>query len=175
MKTISWCTTVAWLVRDTFRQSLASGVCWLLLATTIICTLVCASVTVVGEAQLKVVADETAEFLPRGDRDALDPEKAAKEHVPVVSGEVRLGFGALSVPLARDARNAVHTLQLILAGGVADTLGLLLTLVWTAGFLPGFLEGRAISVLLAFPPRSVGFPARAVSDIGTKGSSKKRR
>ena len=44
----------------------------------------------------------------------------------------------------------------MLAGGVADTLGLLLTLIWTAGFLPSFLEGRNISVLLAKPaPRWV--------------------
>src|SRR6185295_4846325 len=41
--------------------------------------------------------------------------------------------------------------QLVLAGGVADTLGLLLALIWTAGFLPGFLEGRSVSVLLAKP------------------------
>ena len=41
--------------------------------------------------------------------------------------------------------SAVHLLELILAGGVADTLGLLLTLVWTAGFLPGFLDGRSVS------------------------------
>ena len=34
----------------------------------------------------------------------------------------------------------MHFLQLVLAAGVADTLGLLLTLVWTAGFLPGFLD-----------------------------------
>jgi ABC-type transport system involved in multi-copper enzyme maturation permease subunit len=45
----------------------------------------------------------------------------------------------------------VHFLELILAAGVADTLGLLLALVWTAGFLPGFLEPRAVAVLLAKP------------------------
>jgi ABC-type transport system involved in multi-copper enzyme maturation permease subunit len=55
------------------------------------------------------------------------------------------------VPLGRDARSAVHFLELILAGGVADTLGLLLALVWTAGFLPSFLDPRSVSVLLAKP------------------------
>jgi ABC-type transport system involved in multi-copper enzyme maturation permease subunit len=146
--TPSWITTVAWLVRDTFRQSLASGVCWLLLATTIICTLVCLSVTVDGQAQLQAPG-ENPEFLPRGDRDAAD--LAAKEGVPVVSGRVKLGFGTISVPLARDAKSAVCNLQLLFAGGVADTLGLLLTLVWTAGFLPQFLDRRHISVLLTKP------------------------
>jgi len=62
-----------------------------------------------------------------------------------------MGFGAIRIPLGRDARHAVHFLQLLLAGGVADTLGLLLTLIWTAGFLPGFLDGRSVSVLLAKP------------------------
>ena len=48
-------------------------------------------------------------------------------------------------------RSAVHFLELLLAGGVADTLGLLLTLIWTAGFLPGFLQGHSVAVLLAKP------------------------
>ena len=39
---------------------------------------------------------------------------------------------------------------------MADTLGLMLALIWTAGFLPGFLDARSISVLLAKPaPRWV--------------------
>src|SRR5882672_6995133 len=143
-------TTIAWLIRDTFRQSLASGVCWLLLATSAICTLVCLSVTVEGEAPLKAPG-ENPEFLPRADRDAADGQIAAREGVAVVSGTVKLGFGAISVPLARDARSAVCNLELLFAGGVADTLGLLLTLVWTAGFLPQFLDRRHISVLLTKP------------------------
>jgi ABC-type transport system involved in multi-copper enzyme maturation permease subunit len=55
------------------------------------------------------------------------------------------------VAVARDIRTAVHFFQLILAAGVADTLGLLLTLIWTAGFLPGFLAPQSIAVLLAKP------------------------
>jgi ABC-type transport system involved in multi-copper enzyme maturation permease subunit len=140
--------TLLWLIRDTFRQSLASGVCWLLLATTAVCTIVCLSVTVEGEAPLKA-GDNNPEFLPRGDRDA--GELAAREKVPVVSGSAKLAFGAMSVPLARDRHSAVCSIELLLAGGVADTLGLLLTLIWTAGFLPQFLDRRHISVLLTKP------------------------
>jgi len=143
-------STILWLVRDTFRQSLASGIFWILLVVSALSIGVCLSAGVRGEAQL-AYPGENPEFLPRQDRDAKDPEKAKKDKVPVVSGELTLGFGSLSVPLARDARSAVHCLQLFLAGGVADTLGLLLTLVWTAGFLPGFLDRRNISVLLAKP------------------------
>ena len=35
--------------------------------------------------------------------------------------------------------------------GVADTFGILLTLIWTAGFLPTFLDPSAAAVLLAKP------------------------
>jgi hypothetical protein len=39
----------------------------------------------------------------------------------------------------------------VLAGGVADTVGVLLALVWTASFLPTFLEPAGAAVLLAKP------------------------
>src|SRR6478752_929079 len=142
--------TLGWLVRDTFRQSCASGIFWILLVISILAIAVCASASIEGSAQL-AAAGESPDFLPRGDQDAKDPEKMAASGVNLVSGDLKLAFGAINIPLARDARGAVHFLELVLAGGVADTLGLLLTLIWTAGFLPSFLEGRNISVLLAKP------------------------
>jgi ABC-type transport system involved in multi-copper enzyme maturation permease subunit len=42
-------------------------------------------------------------------------------------------------------------MHLVLAGGIADTVGLLFALIWTAAFLPNFLEPSAVSVLLAKP------------------------
>jgi len=142
--------TVGWLVRDTFRQSLAHGIFWILLATSGLATLVCLSLSVEGSVAL-APSDDTPDFLPRDDRDARDAEKVKTSGVAVVSGQLSLAFGAIQLPLARDAYAAVHFLELILAGGVADTLGLLIALVWTAGFLPSFLEGRSVSVLLAKP------------------------
>jgi ABC-type transport system involved in multi-copper enzyme maturation permease subunit len=139
--------TIGWMIRDTFRQSLASGIFWVLLTVSLISILVCTSVSVVGSTSL-AAPGEQPEFLNPEDPDA----KIAKEDgVAVISGQLMLGFGALEVPLARDARSAVYALELILAGGVADTAGLLLALVWTAGFLPAFLDRRNISVLLAKP------------------------
>jgi ABC-type transport system involved in multi-copper enzyme maturation permease subunit len=41
--------------------------------------------------------------------------------------------------------------QFLLSGVVADTIGVLLTLVWTASFLPSFLDPQAASVLLVKP------------------------
>src|SRR5262249_17565649 len=102
--------TIGWMVRDTFRQSLASGIFWVLLTISIVSTLVCASASIVGDAQL-AAPDEQAEFLNPNDPDAKDPKRAADDGVAVISGELKLGFGALSVPLARDARGAVHTLE----------------------------------------------------------------
>lgn len=144
-------TTIGWLVRDTFRQSLASGIGWLLFALSTLCIVVCLSVTVQGPARDLIPADDRPDFLPRFDRDAHDAHKLAASGTAVADGSLSLAFGAIRVPIARDVRGAVHLLELILAAGVADTLGLLLALTWTAGFLPGFLDSRAISVLLVKP------------------------
>src|SRR5262249_26057903 len=56
---------------------------------------------------------------------------------------------------------AATALQFLFAGVAADTVGILLTLVWTAGFLPSFLDAGAVSVLLAKPaPRTALFLGR---------------
>lgn len=141
---------VGWLVRDTFRQSLAYGLFWILACVSLVCIVLCASVTVDAPATL-VEEDSRADFLPKHDPDARDRERAATSGVMIVEGNMSLAFGAIRLPAARDARAAVHFFQLLLACGVADTFGLLLALVWTAGFLPGFLDGRNIAVLLAKP------------------------
>jgi hypothetical protein len=62
-----------------------------------------------------------------------------------------LAFGAIPVDLARDRVHAVRVMQSVLASWVADAAGLLLALMWTAGFLPSFLEPSSASVLLAKP------------------------
>jgi ABC-type transport system involved in multi-copper enzyme maturation permease subunit len=111
--------TVRWLVRDTFRQALASGVFWLMLGVSAVCAGLCLTAT--------LPADEAA------------------------GGHLELAFGALQLPLTQGRAHAVHTLQVHLAGWVADTAGLLLALLWTAGFLPSFLEADAVAVLLAKP------------------------
>ncbi len=179
-----WCafTTCRQLIRDTFRQSCASGICWMMLAVTAISVLLCLSVKVSGDVTLHG-GDEPALFLPRtsprivapsvvsvlGSAGPLDtaarfmanrktwfsgevnPEQARQQGVDTISGRMTLAFGAISLEVSRDRRDAIHFLQLILAGGFAGTLGLLLALVWTAGFVPAFLEPTAAAVLLAKP------------------------
>ncbi len=143
-------TTFAWLVRDTFRQSIAHGIFWVLLVISVLSILVCLSISVSGRPTL-AQGDESPDFLSRRDPDSTNSEKLKSSGVIVADGNFALAFGALNVPLARDTTSAIHFFELILGGGVADTLGLMLTLIWTAGFLPSFLDGRNISVLLAKP------------------------
>jgi hypothetical protein len=169
------------LARDTFRQSLASRVCWLMLGVSAICIALCLSLHIEGDLPLRNDRD-APEFISRLDREraltaaastvaysvsvpagafpvpssVISPEfrqvaAAARSNFPVISGRMSLGFGSIPVPLARDREHAVHFVQLQLAAWIADAAGLLLALVWTAGFLPTFLDPGAASVLLAKP------------------------
>jgi ABC-type transport system involved in multi-copper enzyme maturation permease subunit len=140
--------TIRLLVRDTFRQAVASSVFWVMLAFSGLCILVCLSVSVRGDQPLRHPGEPT-EFLPHGF--PVDPQVAARSGVDLVSGDLTVGFGAVRLELGRDAEDAVRFFQLLLAGGVADTMGILLALLWTAGFVPGFLEPASAAVLLVKP------------------------
>ncbi len=77
--------------------------------------------------------------------------KAQRHGVPLARGRLTLAFGAIPIDLTRDRLHAVRILQGVLASWVADAAGLLLALMWTAGFLPSFLDSSAAAVLLAKP------------------------
>ena len=144
-------TTTVWLVRDTFRQSLASGLCWLLLGLSTICILVCCSASVSGRRSIILPGEHNGNFLPRFDRDAHDAAKLKQSGTIVARRHAEPGLRRDSHPLGPRRPRSGALRAVGAAAGVADTLGLLLTLVWTAGFLPGFLDRRAIAVLLAKP------------------------
>lgn len=80
-----------------------------------------------------------------------NPDAARREGIDTISGRMTLAFGAISFPVARERDDSIRFIELILSGGIAGSVGLLLALVWTAGFLPTFLEASAASVLLAKP------------------------
>lgn len=109
--------TGRWLARDTFRQSMASGVFWFMVAVSIATTLFCLTTAPAADG----------------------------------SGGLEIAFGSFRIGGQEGLPAAVRTLQVHLAGWVADVAGLLLALIWTAGFLPTFLEPAAASVLLAKP------------------------
>jgi hypothetical protein len=138
------------LVLDTFRQARASGVLWLLLAVSGLCILFCLGVEVTGGTTVHPPG-ETREFVPPGDPKAQDPTLLRRHGVDAPGGEVRLLFGAFRIPYQRYREEPVHFLELLLAGWLADAAGMLLILVWTAGFLPAFLEPGRVAVLLAKP------------------------
>ena len=158
--------TFTQLMRDTFRQANASGIGWMMMAVTAICVALCLSVDVSGDVALHS-EDGPALFLPPplpdtalkraaagpigGTSFETDPVLARGDGIPTVSGRITLAFGAVSFPVSRERAEAVQFLELLLGGGFAGTLGLLLALVWTAGFVPTFLEPGAVSVLLAKP------------------------
>jgi ABC-type transport system involved in multi-copper enzyme maturation permease subunit len=79
------------------------------------------------------------------------PALARHEGIETITGRMTLGFGAVTFAIGRERRDAVRFVELILGGGIAGFVGILLALVWTAGFLPTFLEPSAASVLLAKP------------------------
>ena len=138
-----------WFLRDTFRQASASRLSWLMFGISGAFILVCLSMGVRGDIALQRDG-ESVDFLPANDPLAETARSSAKG-VAVLDGELTVFFGFICVPLGRDAREAVHFLELLLAGVVADSLGILLALVWTGGFVPAFLEAQIVSVLLAKP------------------------
>jgi ABC-type transport system involved in multi-copper enzyme maturation permease subunit len=137
------------LIWDTFRQAWASGIFGMMLAVTAICVVLCLSLSVSGDAALHG-SDEQPLFLPHSTPENIR-DAARQEGVDTVTGQMTLAFGAISFPVARERGDSVRFLELLLSGGVAGSFGLLLALVWTAGFLPTFLEANAASVLLAKP------------------------
>ncbi len=134
--------TVRWMVRDTFRQSLASKLFWVMLGITILCSVFCLSITVTGDDERPRHPDELPLYMPKGQSDG---------EVREAKGEVSVGFGLHTFPIVKNRTASVLQIQLWLAGILADTVGVLLALLWTAGFLPTFLEPQSVTVLLAKP------------------------
>lgn len=141
-------SVLRWLVRDTFLQARESGLLWLLLGVNGLVILLCLSVGVAGEGVLHDT--EGLEIVPRGDP-SENKARDQRHGVAVPGGEMTLAFGAFRFPLDRDLGTAVRFLQLLLAWGFADTLGILLTLIWTAGFMPRFLSRHTAPLVLAKP------------------------
>lgn len=90
-----------------------------------------------------------------------DDTELYKDNKPVTGpgavANISFLFGAMKVQSGtRTTTDAVHFLQVMLATMVAGYAGFVLTVLWTAGFLPEFLQPSAASVLFAKPiPRWV--------------------
>lgn len=130
-----------WLVRDTFHQALATRLFWILFALSGLCIFFCLSISIEGGGALRPEGDIL--YHPRTDQPLTGPTADL--------GELRFLFGAFKVSLARDRAGAVHFLHTILGTWMAGTLGLLLTLIWTAGLVPQSLEANNAAVLFSKP------------------------
>lgn len=139
--------TIRWMVRDTFRQSLATRLFWVMLGLTMLCTVFCLSISVTGDERREKHPDELPLYMPKSQATPT----VVNEGIRVAGGEVSLGFGLFKFNVSKSRTDSVKLIQLWLAGILADTAGVLLALLWTAGFLPGFLEPHAVTVLLAKP------------------------
>lgn len=143
-----------WMVRDTLRQSLASRLFWVMLGVSALCIAFCLSVRVTDRPRMPLAPGETPYVLPKADPQArqLGTEGVRNEGVELTGGdELSLGFGAFRVSTNRGAADSVRFLQVWLAGLVAGTAGIFLAIIWTAGFLPTFLDPNHATVLLAKP------------------------
>jgi ABC-type transport system involved in multi-copper enzyme maturation permease subunit len=134
-----------WLVRDTFRQAVATRIFWVMLVVSAACIVFCLGISV--ESGL-------------APRLAHDTELYTTDNQPFTgsnsTGSITLLYGFMRVQHTRHVEDGVHFIQTVLAGFVAGVLGFTLALVWTAGFVPDFLQPNSGTVLLAKPiPRGV--------------------
>lgn len=137
--------TLYWLIYDTFRQALASRIFWIMLAVSGMCILFCLGISVESSLSPR---------LP-GDTEMYDANNQPFTGAASRPGSISLLYGFMRVDHNRHVEDAVQFIEVILASLVAGVLGFVLTLIWTAGFVPEFLQPSAASVLLAKPaPRS---------------------
>jgi ABC-type transport system involved in multi-copper enzyme maturation permease subunit len=129
------------LITDTFRQALAARTFWLMLAVSILCIGLCLSIHIEGGASLK----------PPGEIELIGPDQKPLTGPNPHPGTISVLFGAIRLPLFRDAEAQVHFLEAFLALWVAGAAGTLAALIWTAGFVPAFLDPATAPVLLAKP------------------------
>jgi ABC-type transport system involved in multi-copper enzyme maturation permease subunit len=143
--------TVRWMVRDTLRQAVATKLFWVILAVTLVASAFCLSVEVRGDQRPVRGPDDLPLVMSKAQAEKLGMDKVKADGVHVISGELTMAFGAIKVPVSHSREDSVRMLELMLVAALADTAGVLLALLWTAGFLPTFLEPQSATVLLAKP------------------------
>ena len=144
--------TVRWMVRDTFRQSLSTKLFWVMLGITVLATIFCLGVQIDKDTPPTTHPYDLKLVFTKQQALEIGEEAVKAGGYRVISGEMKLGFGLFTVPeIARNRLDSVRYLQIWFAGILADNAGVLLALLWTAGFLPTFLEPQSVTVLLAKP------------------------
>lgn len=132
---------VRWLIYDTFRQALASRIFWIMLAASVLCIVVCLGIHVQGGIDTKLPGD--TELYTKDGKPLSDQSQAKLGQMTI--------WGLITVPEARSTADGVSFLQVLFASFVAGAIGFVMALIWTAGFLPDFLQPSSASVLLTKP------------------------
>jgi ABC-type transport system involved in multi-copper enzyme maturation permease subunit len=134
--------TVRWLIWDTFRQAIASRIFWIMLAVSGLAVVFCLGIHI--ESSIEKKQDDMEIYGP-DNQPYTGPDSSGR-------GSISLLYGLMpNLAWNRPVREAVLFIQLILASWVAGAIGMVLTLIWTAGFVPDFLQPNSASVLLAKP------------------------
>ncbi len=128
-----------WLIHDTFRQTITSRVFWIMLALSGLCIVFCLGVRIEGGA----VRDDD------GGKELFDAN--GKPLTGQKTGRLTLLFGAMPVDFRNEAKDQAQFLLGVFASRVAGLGGILMALIWTAGFIPEALQPSAAAVLLAKP------------------------
>ncbi len=129
------------MIYDTVRQSIASRLFVVISAAIFVCIALCASARIDGEGATT----------PKGETELFGGDGKPLAGPNPNPGHVSLGFGAITLPLFRDAEEEVSFLESALAKWGAGSIGIILAIVWTGGFLPEFLRPSAVSILLSKP------------------------
>jgi hypothetical protein len=140
---------IGWVVYTTFREALASRLFAAATLVTGVGVVFCLSIRVAGEPPLPCDPGEARMRLPLEEVQRIGQANA--EGMDVASSQISLLFGAVRIHYRHYTEDAVIFVQLLLAGFVADTAGVLLALIWTAGFLPNFFDPARSAVLFAKP------------------------
>lgn len=140
---------IGWVVYTTFREALASRLFAAAALVTGVCVVFCLSVRVAGQPPLPCDPGEARMRLPLEEVQGMG--RANADGMDVASSQISFLFGAVRIHYRHYTEDAVIFVQLLLAGFVADTAGVLLALIWTAGFLPNFFDPARSAVLFVKP------------------------
>lgn len=146
--------TIGWMVLDTLRQSLASRLFWITFGMSVLVILFCLSVRASDFERLPTSPNEDQFGIPIYSEEGKKLSEQQLRELgldPLGKDRLSLGFGLMEIRTARGKQDSVRFVQVWLAGLVAGTVGIFLAIIWTAGFLPSFLEPTQATVLLAKP------------------------
>ncbi len=127
------------LTGESLRQAFAS---WLFPLLLIYCGLIITLAGTIRFTNIPLASDyESAERAPLEEAKRLGTEELKKTGVPLIQGEIQILFGSIKIPWVKFRENAVNYFETLLVFFTSDAAGIIFTLIWTAGFIPEFLQG----------------------------------